>query len=54
MKKQYIQPSIEVHKIQTMGMLAASSLSKNSDTVTNESDVLARGLDWDDEDEEDW
>ena len=43
MKKTYMQPTIEVVKIQTQGMLA-TSLPKGVATVTDESKVLSRGL----------
>ena len=50
MKKQYIQPSIQEYKIQTMGMLA---LSRGD--VYNPNDVTyAPGMDWDDEDEDEY
>ena len=54
MKKTYINPELEVVKLQTMQMLAAS-LSLNSDSsdiVDDESDILApgfEGFDFDDE-----
>ena len=34
MKKKYIQPSIEVVKIQTMGMLASSPMDVSNETPT--------------------
>ena len=34
MKKKYIQPSIEVVKIQTTGMLASSPMGASNDTPT--------------------
>ena len=40
MKKTYINPTLEVVKLQTIGMLAAS-LPLNSTEVTDESEVLA-------------
>ena len=44
MKKTYINPEMEVVKLQTIGMLAAS-LSLNDDVmVTDESEVLAPSL----------
>ena len=43
MKKTYINPTLEVVKLQTIGMLAAS-LPLSSTEVTNESDVLAPSL----------
>ena len=42
MKKKYINPEIEVIKIQTMQMLAASDLLDISEeTITDEADLLA-------------
>jgi len=49
MKKTYINPALEVVKIQTIGMLA-DSLVKGEATVTDESNVLGRDFDFDDED----
>lgn len=46
MKKQYIQPSIEEYKIETMGMLALSAKG----TTNNPDDLLAPGMSWDDDD----
>jgi len=43
MKKTYINPTLEVVKLQTIGMLAAS-LPLSSTEVTDESDVLAPSL----------
>ena len=40
MKKTYINPTLEVAKLQTIGMLAAS-LPLSSTEVTDESEVLA-------------
>ena len=40
MKKTYINPTLEVVKLQTIGMLAAS-LPLSSTEVTDESEVLA-------------
>jgi hypothetical protein len=48
MKKTYMQPTIEVVKIQTLGMLAAS-LPKETTGVSDESEVLSRGLFFDGE-----
>jgi len=46
MKKTYINPELEVVKLQTMQMLAASSLSLNDDIqITDDSEVLAPGVD---------
>ena len=53
MKKTYINPTIEVVKIQTTGMLAVS-LPKGAtdpDGVDNESEVLGRDFDFDDDEE---
>ena len=43
MKKTYINPTLEVVKLQTIGMLAAS-LPLSSTEVTDESEVLAPSL----------
>ena len=43
MKKEYINPELEVIKIATMQMLAGS-LPKNTEGVDDESDVLMPGL----------
>ena len=46
MKKTYINPEIEVIKIQTMQMLAASDLLDISEeTITDEGNLLAPSLD---------
>ncbi len=46
MKKIYINPELEVVKLQTMQMLAASSLSLNDDVeIVDDSEVLAPGVD---------
>ena len=44
MKKTYINPEMEVVKLQTFAMLAAS-LPLSSTEVTDESDVLAPSID---------
>ena len=44
MKKTYINPEMEVVKLQTFGMLAASLPLSDDVMVTNESDVLAPSL----------
>ena len=49
MKKTYINPTIEVVKIQTTGMLAVSLPKDTLDGVDNESEVLGRDFDFDDE-----
>ena len=56
MKKTYINPSIEVVRIQTVGMLANSlTMGVHSDkAVTDINDLLGRGDDGDWEDEEDF
>ena len=41
MKKTYINPTLEVVKLQTIGMLAASLPLSSSTEVTDESEVLA-------------
>ena len=49
MKKTYINPEIEIVKVQTMQMLAASARVDLSDqTLDNEEDLLGRGTgaDW--------
>ena len=51
MKKTYNNPHIEVIKIQTVCMLAAS-LTKEANGVDDESKVLGRDYDFDYEDEE--
>ncbi len=43
MKKTYINPQLEIVKLQTIGMLAAS-LPLSSTEVTDESEVLAPSL----------
>ena len=46
MKKKYINPEIEVIKIQTMQMLAASDLLDISEeAITDEADLLAPEMD---------
>ena len=48
MKKTYINPELEVVKLQTMQMMATSSLSLNdnpSDIVDDASEILAPGVD---------
>ena len=56
MKKTYINPSLEVVRIQTVGMLANSLTmgvnSSNDKAVENISDLLGRDDDGDWEDEE--
>lgn len=44
MKKTYINPEMEVVKLQTIGMLAASLPLSSTDEVTDESEVLAPSL----------
>ncbi len=54
MKKTYIQPSIEVYKIETANMIAGSdprvTLNPNADGIAAESVGSRGGSDWDDED----
>lgn len=53
MKKTYIQPSIEVHKIETANMIAQSDpkVTVNPDGNVDAESVGSRGgSDWDDED----
>lgn len=53
MKKTYINPTIEVVKIKTTGMLAVSlpkgDPNSDSDGVDDEGDVLGRDSDWDED-----
>jgi len=51
MKKEYINPTICVVTLNTVGMLAAS-LNKNQETVTNENEVLS--MEFFDDEEEEW
>ena len=44
MKKTYINPQLEIVKLQTIGMLAASLPLSSTEEVTNESEVLAPSL----------
>ena len=48
MKKTYINPTVEVVRIQTVGFIA-TSLDKYDTTVDNNNDVLGRDFDFDDE-----
>ena len=55
MKKTYIQPSIEVYKIETANMIAGSkdprvTLDRNATGISAESVGSRGGSDWDDED----
>lgn len=55
MKKTYIQPSIEVYKIETANMIAGSedprvTLNRNADGIAAESVGSRGGSGWDDED----
>ena len=55
MKKIYIQPSMEVHKIETANMIATSpndvTISRNAAAGINANQVGSRGSSgWDDED----
>ena len=44
MKKTYKNPELEVVKVQTMQMLAASArVDLSNETIDNESDLLGRG-----------
>jgi hypothetical protein len=52
MKKEYINPTICVVTLNTVGMLAAS-LPQSQETVTNEDKVLAIEF-FDDVEEEEW
>ncbi len=52
MKKEYIEPTIDVITLRTMGMLAASLTKSDEETVTNEEDVLSIKIF--DDDNEDW
>ena len=44
MKKTYINPELEVVKLQTMQMLAASLEVHDDVTITDDSDILAPSL----------
>ena len=44
MKKEYINPELEVIKIATTMQMLAGSLPKNTEGVDEESDVLMPGL----------
>ena len=49
MKKNYIQPTIEVLKMQSTELLAGSDWVLNGnaeDDISNPEQVLSRGLDW--------
>ena len=50
MKKIYINPTVKVVRIKTVGFIA-TSLEKYDMMVNSNNDVLGRGLDFDDEDE---
>ena len=52
MKKQYNQPSIQVYKIQTMGMLL--TMSRRGDAYSSTDVTYAPGMDWDDDDEDEY
>lgn len=53
MKKQYMIPNMTVVKIGATVLQPASSLDKNSETVSDGNEILSRGFfDFDDEDEE--
>ena len=48
MKKTYINPEMEIVKVQTMQMLAASAhVDMTEDEVTSEEDLLGRGSSYD-------
>ena len=51
MKKTYINPELEVVKLQTMQMMATSSLGMNDDVeIIDDTEVLAPGFDFEDDD----
>ena len=50
MKKTYINPELEVVKLQTMQMLAASLEVHDDVEITSEGDILAPGFDFEDDD----
>ena len=53
MKKQYMIPNMTVVKIGATVLQPASSLDKNSETVSDGNEILSRGFwDFDDEDED--
>lgn len=53
MKKTYIKPSVKAVKLTMNCAMLAGSLRKNSDTVTNENDILSRRNSiWDDEEDD--
>ena len=56
MKKEYIEPTIEVMALRTIGMLAASlpKDENDGDGVDNESDVLSIEFFSNDNSSEDW
>ena len=50
MKKEYINPELEVVDLKTsFALLAGSPLQKNNDTVDDENDILAPGFNFFDE-----
>ena len=49
MKKQYMNPEMEVVELNMNVSLLAGSLNKNGEQVTNEGDILAPGLILDEE-----
>ena len=52
MKKEYINPTICVVTLNTVGMLAASLSKNQQETVTNENEVLS--MEFFDDEEEEW
>lgn len=46
MKKTYISPVVEEIRINTMQIIASSPMPISSETVTDESEVLSRELDF--------
>ena len=51
MKKTYMNPEMVVVKLQTMQMLASSiNLGLSEDPITDEGDLLARELDFEEDD----
>ena len=53
MKKQYINPELEVVVIQTSGFMMASQDAPVGGGSQNNGNALAPGFDWDDDDWED-
>ena len=52
MKKTYIKPATEIVELTLNCAMLAGSMKKNSESVTDEKDVLSRGTIWDDDEED--